>query len=125
MAEQKNSIWTYVFTFVALIVAFKACDACLCSPSKNSPPLDSREAKIKSQFSSWDGSHIKLEKWVKDKMNDPGSYEHVETTYLDNGDNLTIIMTFRGKNAFGGVVKNLARAEVDLEGNFIGIPTIQ
>ena len=37
--------------------------------------------KVKEQFSSWDGAHKNLEKAIKKNMNDPSSYEHVETTY--------------------------------------------
>ena len=37
----------------------------------------------------------------KDRMNDSGSFEHVETTYSDKGDYLLVQMRFRVKNAFG------------------------
>ena len=54
-------------------------------------------------------------------MNDPNSYEHAETRYSDKGDHLIVSTTFRGKNAFGGVVKNMVIAKVDLNGNVIEI----
>jgi hypothetical protein len=58
---------------------------------------------------------------IKKSMNDPNSYEHEETVYWDKGDHLIVRTTFRGKNAFGGVVKNSIMAKVDLNGNVIEI----
>lgn len=84
------------------------------SEDENAPPQNSREGKIKAQFSAWDGAHIKLERMVKKSMNDPSSYEHVETVYWDRQDHLVIKTTFRGKNAFGGVVVNWVKAKVDI-----------
>lgn len=72
-----------------------------------------REDIISKAFSAWDGSHIALTKIVKNSMNDPSSYEHVDTRYLDQGETLFVIMEFRGKNAFGGVVKNTVRARTN------------
>lgn len=80
-----------------------------------------RTAKIEKQFSSWDGAHRNLEKYIKDHMNDPDSYEHVETKYWDLKDHLVVLTTFRGKNAFGGKVINTVKAKVDLDGNVIEI----
>ncbi len=54
-------------------------------------------------------------------MNDPDSYEHDETRYIDNGDTLTVLTSYRGKNAFGGVVRASVTAVVDLEGNVIEV----
>lgn len=82
---------------------------------------ETRKERIERQFSAWDGSHRGLTKTIKDAMNDPGSYEHVETVYGDHGDYLVVRTTFRGKNAFGGVVKNWIKAKVDLDGNVIAI----
>lgn len=82
-----------------------------------------REEKIKSQFHPWDGSHIQLERMIKQQMNDPNSYEHVETVYWDNDaiDSLIVQTTFRGKNAFGGVVKNFVKVRVNLNGDIIEV----
>lgn len=54
-------------------------------------------------------------------MNDPDSYEHVETVQLDKGDYIIVKTTFRGKNAFGGIVKNWVMAKTDLNGNIIEV----
>lgn len=36
-------------------------------------------------------------------------------------NHLIVLTTFRGKNAFGGVVKNWVKAKVDLNGNVIAV----
>ncbi len=55
------------------------------------------QKKISNQFSAWDGSHRKLEAIIKDSMNDPDSYKHVETRYSNAGTYITVYTTFRGK----------------------------
>lgn len=83
------------------------------------PPT--REERIERGFSAWDGSHRRLEQRIKESMNDPKSYEHVETTYWDKGSYLLVKTSFRGKNAFGGTVVNWVEAKVDLDGNVLEI----
>ena len=62
-------------------------------------------------LSPWNGSHREFTRIVKRRMNDPDSFEHVATrvtpVHGDTGRH-AIIMEFRGRNAFGGVVKNTA-----------------
>ncbi len=80
-----------------------------------------RKNKIQMQFSAWDGSHSKLKSLVKDGMNDPSSFDHVNTTYEDKGKYILVQMTFRGKNAFGAKVLNSVTAKVDLAGNILSV----
>jgi hypothetical protein len=82
---------------------------------------EARKKRIESTFSAWDGSHRGLVEYVKNNMNDPRSFEHVETKYGDRGNHLIVEMRFRGKNAFGGVVVNSVRARCGLDGNVIEI----
>lgn len=82
---------------------------------------EARKNRIESQFSAWDGSHRNLERVIKKSMNDPDSYEHAKTVYWDHGDYLMVKTTFRGKNAFGGVVKNSVTAKVSLDGQVLQI----
>lgn len=82
---------------------------------------EKRKKRIESGFSAWDGSHRGLTKVIKAAMNDPKSYEHVKTVYWDRGNHLVVRTTFRGKNAFGGVVPNWIKAKVDLDGNVLAI----
>ena len=83
--------------------------------------ISDRQSKIESGFSFWDGSHRGLTRLIKESMNDPKSYEHVKTTYVDMGDYLIVETTFRGKNAFGGLVINRVMATADLDGNVTGV----
>mgnify|MGYP000066516469 CR=1 FL=1 len=79
-----------------------------------------KKAKLEKLFSSWDGSNVALTKSIKESMNDPGSYKHNETRYKEIDDNtLFIITSFRGKNAFGGVVLNSCSAKQDIETELI------
>lgn len=80
-----------------------------------------RKKKIERQFSAWDGVHNNLEKVVKEAMNDPDSYEHAKTVYWDKGKYLIVQTIFRGKNAFGGVIKNTVKAKVSLNGQILEI----
>lgn len=82
---------------------------------------ETRKEQLSKHFSAWDGSHRGLTEVIKKSMNDPSSYEHEETVYWDKGDHLIVKTTFRGKNAFGGVVKNWVKAKVDLNGNVIEV----
>lgn len=80
---------------------------------------DEHEEKIKKQFSAWGGSHIAVEKFIKESMHNPDSYQHVETRYADRGDHLIISTKFRGTNGFGGVVTNSRRARVSIDGDAV------
>ena len=80
-----------------------------------------RKKRLEGGFSAWDGSHSGLTKVIKEAMNDPKSYEHADTKYRDMGDHLIVTTTYRGKNAFGGVVKNWVQAKTDLDGNVLKI----
>jgi hypothetical protein len=83
--------------------------------------IASRRRAIEQQFSAWDGSHVALERIIKKSMNNPDSYKHVETKYGDMGDYILVSTTFRGTNAFGGVVTNTVRAKFTLSGDLIEI----
>lgn len=126
MANSKSANG-YLIAFIILIVLFLIVRSCLCGGSESnhhSSKNKTRTEQIKECFSTWDGSHIKLEKWVKDNMNDPDSYEHIESRYDDNGATITIYLKFRGKNAFGGKVVNMAIAETTVGCDLIGTPQI-
>jgi hypothetical protein len=88
---------------------------------------------VAAQFSLWDGSCTSFVKLVKDNMNNPKSFEHVETKYVvlsikeqlealegkgEIGD-LYVIMKFRGTNAFGGVITSQTDALLSYKNNTI------
>ena len=78
-----------------------------------------RAEQIDNQFSPWDGSHIKLTREIKKGMNDPESFDHIETRFKDLGNEIVVQESFRGKNAFGGLVINKVIATVDIDGNVL------
>lgn len=80
-----------------------------------------RKEIIEKQFSAWDGSHPALTRLIKESMNDPDSYDHIETRFRDDGSSIFVITKFRGANAFGGKVINTVSARVDFAGNVIEV----
>lgn len=74
------------------------------------------EQKIRTGFSGWDGSHRDFVMAIKKSMNDPDSFEHVETVYRDNQNGtLRVVMTFRGNNMFGAKILSETIALSDIE----------
>lgn len=82
---------------------------------------EQRREMIEDAFSAWDGSHIILTRFIKDNMNDPRSYEHVETRYRDDDDYITVQVKFRGNNAFGAKVLSTIIARCSLDGQVLEI----
>lgn len=78
-----------------------------------------RQKKIEGQFSGWSGAHYNFERMIKAAMNDPDNYDHVETNYIDKGSFIRVFCTFRGKNAFGGLVKNTKVGDFSISGDFL------
>lgn len=76
---------------------------------------DPRAKKIQDQFSAWDSSHTKVEQYIKSRLNDADSYEHVETSAWDKGNHLFIMTKFRAKNAYGGKMLSSFSANVNIE----------
>lgn len=84
-------------------------------------PEELRKKEIEKEFSAWDGSHRGLTRAIKKVMNDPSSYDHVETSYSDRGDHLIVKTIFRGSNAFGAIVRNTIKAKVSNDGQVLAI----
>lgn len=78
-----------------------------------------REKLILSQFDY--GRHIPLEVFIKNNMNDPKSFQHIETRYKDENTHLLVTVRFRGNNAFGAKIINTVTAKVDFKGNVLQI----
>ncbi len=75
-----------------------------------------RYRQIQAQFSAWSGAHKDLERYIKKRLKDPDSYEHIETGYNDNGDHIMVLMRYRAKNSFGGFALESVRARCTIEG---------
>ncbi len=79
------------------------------------------EAKLKGQFSGFDGSHRKVEAAIKNRLKDPSSYEHVETRYVVNTNSITVYTTYRARNSFNALIPGYATATVDADGNVLSL----
>ncbi|WP_198424758.1 SHOCT domain-containing protein [Spirosoma endbachense] len=117
-------IWLYVFLGFAVVGGISRLFEPEKAPDKNAANVStstettaeapkSRREVVEGFFSGWDGSHRQLEKAIKESMNDPDSYEHVETRFKDNGSTIYVLTKFRGKNAFGGKIVNYAEGNID------------
>jgi len=79
------------------------------------PYVKTHQENINLGFSIWDGSHRQLVKLIKMEMNDPSSFDHVETKYIDNGNGtLNVLMKYRGKNAFGAIVLDSVKVRTNI-----------
>jgi len=75
---------------------------------------------VKSQFSRLDGSHPAVERAIKGRMKNPGSYKHVETRLGDASDETyTVITRYRGTNSFNATVTTTAVATLNTNGQVI------
>jgi len=54
-------------------------------------------------------------------MADPGSYDHIRTTWTQRNGYLIVTTNFRGKNVYGGYVINTIKAKVDFDGNVLKV----
>lgn len=73
---------------------------------------------FQSNFSGWNGAYRPLEKLIKKSMNDDSSYKHVETNsslILGKDAHAVVKTTFKGTNAYGGVVTQQIAARVNLQ----------
>jgi hypothetical protein len=80
-----------------------------------------RKKRISKQFSGWDGAHYGLERYVKERLKDPNSYDHIKTAYRDLGHKIFITTSYRAKNSFGGYVIERVEANADLNGNLLKV----
>ena len=74
-----------------------------------------KEAFEKDCFSVWDDSCTELVYYVKENMHNPKSFEHVKTQYSFSDNYAVVGMTYRGTNAYGGVVTETVRAKVSFD----------
>jgi len=81
----------------------------------DNPADKTRSEVVDSSFLPFIGVHEELENAIKPSMNDPDSYQHVQSRYQDNTTTIYVITTFRGKNSFGGIITS--QAEATLDGN--------
>ena len=101
---------------ILLVIGIFFITKCNSEPEKVLTKKEIHHENIQKLFSGWDGSHIKLTEKIKKSLNDPESYEHIETSYRDLDSLLIINATFTAKNGFGGRLKQ----EVIVVGDTLG-----
>jgi|TARA_B110000967_G_C18735836_1_gene485034 uncharacterized protein YgiM (DUF1202 family) len=85
--------------------------------------FESFKRNIEKQFSELYGYHKKLKNHTKSNLKDPGSFEHIETTYWKpyNGRVITnyisyrVRMVYTATNSFGGRVRGNVLAEISVD----------
>lgn len=77
-----------------------------------------RQKKIAAQF-SFNGSNRYLTNYIVRTMTDPGSYTHVRTDYVVEGEYLEVKTTYRGLNETGVQFTKTVKALIDLDGRVI------
>lgn len=77
---------------------------------------EQRRIRIERAFSGWDGSHKELTRMVKAALNDPESFEHIDTVRWDQPDHIIVQMTYRARNGFGGMVPGVIKAKCSIDG---------
>ncbi|MDR2230140.1 MAG: zinc-ribbon domain-containing protein [Flavobacteriaceae bacterium] len=100
-------------------------DKSLTKQQKKEIELDIKNIKTiewaKKNISSWDRSNPKLSRAIKKVMNDPGSFEHVSTTFEYHNTYVIGNMIYRGNNAFGAKIIAKAKGKFDYDGNLLEI----
>lgn len=120
--KRDKILWRVVFVlfgFVFLLICIVAMSPDEVEPVVKLTKNEIHQKNIEKLFSPWDGSHIKLEAKIKESLNDPESYENIETKYWDMDSVIVIKTIFTAKNEYGGVEKYSIRAESDINGNII------
>lgn len=78
----------------------------------SSKPNKDEPIAVADMFSP-DVSSTMLERAIKKTMDDPDSYQHVETTHTVDADRIYVKTTFRGKNKLGALVLTKAEGVLD------------
>ena len=77
-------------------------------------PTLTRKEYVEIHFSRWDGSHASVVAYVKARMHNPSSFQHIYTSYQDHEKNLLITMMYSGTNAFNARVQEKVLCEVEV-----------
>lgn len=116
--DKPQSTASGIAGFLALIIILWAgCKACNGCGDKKEDKVLTRKERIENLFSKWDGSQPAVVEWIKGNLNDPNSFEHLETRFIDKKDSIGVITEFTAKNAFGGRVRSTCVAQIDTLGN--------
>jgi len=95
-----------------------------CAPSGDNNPTTPK-ASEKVVNSSWDGSVRQVERYLKNNLKDPDSYQAIAWGPVVDGQTpkgrYHVQHKYRAKNSFGGYVIEFHVFHLDSDGNIIGI----
>lgn len=145
--SKSNKIGCTVILILAVFIGFIAgLGTCNDENNKQVPKVLTRLDSIKTQFDTITGECLPVFNKLNTELNDPHSYEHIQTKYIDfrehqevletlkgahpnwfkpnglldkNSNAIYILTEFRAKNAFGALIKGSADAIIDIDGNLI------
>lgn len=91
--------------------------------SKEKTPQETREDLIYSKFYARPphGFHAPLVDLVSRNLNNPKSFDHLETFVIEKDSTILIKMDFTAENGFGGSVRESVTVEADFYGNILTI----
>ena len=78
---------------------------------------DPIETRWEGCFDPWDGNHREFEQLVKDQLNAPATFEHVETRFSVEEFPRSVVMTYEAENLFGVPLRRTATALSDIDCN--------
>lgn len=89
------------------------------SVDTESPEELARRKKVAELTRGWERTGPVLETHIKGRMHDPDSFEHIETSYRDNGDRIIVSTTFRAKDRQGETQIVVAVGHISLDGHIL------
>jgi hypothetical protein len=119
--KRSNLIWLIPLLIIAAICVIPVSEEAESQTKQSKPKVLTKTEKIENQLSIWDGSHIELKRLIKLSMNDPKSFEHVQTRYWEYDTYIIVSTQFRGRNAFGGMVVDYVKAKYSIDGELLEI----
>jgi hypothetical protein len=145
--SKSNKIGCTVILILAVLIGLLiGLGTCNDKNNKQAPKVLTRLDSIKTQFDTITGECIPVFNKLNTELNDPHSYEHIQTKYIDfrehqevietlrgvhpswfkpngildkNSNAIYIITNFRAKNAFGALIKGSVDAVIGIDGNLI------
>ena len=101
-----------------LVIVAVIAVSCVTDSEPAAVPTNAKEL-FEECVSAWDGNHDDLEALIRARLNDPGSMETHGTYYNPNDSiadgQISIRLDYSAANAFGGMVRTDAWANMDLD----------
>ncbi len=105
-----------------IILGLAAAGAALWYLASNDSPPAPKEPQAVVSNSAWDGSVHQVERWFKQNLNDPDSFEAIEWSKVaERDDGFLVRVKYRAKNSLGGYVVENQVFKLDPQGNVLGM----